>query len=1156
MSTTHTYKDIAATAVGSAYKWLTSTLLAAQQGFAVRPYFTCQIIDETIQPNAQLFSGGGFPLSNGSMALAPDGTAYAVGLDGSNALAVWSDTNLNAVGGVWRNKVTLNTSGDGVIADSRNVFSISISEPYLGKYRISVWYFSNFANDGTNLKIKLQYSDDGGASWSEVNLAPGSIPNNSLGNVSLSAMKPVFSGGVMNMGCFYIKKNSGSFGSGFTGYDVYYIYGDAGGGFSTDVVWGQNVNSFDWTIHSLGAFYLKGVQYLSFSGFRNIVDSPGQNLNYSIWVTSLLNLSRTAAADLWSAPVSVMPVGSASPINQNSFTLPMGSVFNDMVYLTTQATIVESLSQTSQGASATIIQTHTNYILLQSDDGQGFSYPSVFVGTDGSEFTSATPASFILQNGYWYLGGAAGWLWQYVQNNVIADVSADVIGYQLQEAAGQPSSIQVQIANANNKWVGASPTGPGASAIARNRKIALWQGYYNSSVNPEAVPHSVYFIDDIQQSITSTQNDVVLVGRDLYKKLRTTITKFSYQFVGPFLFTDIFDGTFASSWNQISGVWTFISAGGATPPPLVEITSPSGSDDRMVLVSSNLASYGHLMRVFFRNQDGGTTASKVHIYALYIDSTNWLRLEINTHNGQAWAVVQSINGSTSTLDSGNLPFTLNSSGSHYYGIYIRRYDYFKFNFMIDDPGGVGVGNSLNDYNPSLTSFVFFNTGTGEYDLTGTISSNHQLQAPFTVGIGSAGGGPRDFRFFSLATLTSPSTLGNVMHRLARIAGVFSFKITYAWRELLFANNFVGTFTLRNRSLIIAAGNSTVSSINTFSNGEIRFRAKVAVTNNSNPAGLKFIFRADSTSPSDAYYFHVIQASTGFANPPVFCRFERLYSGTGITYFFYNTPYDVSNNPQTLGSLNIDITKYHNYRIEMIDGWFYAFIDDVMVAAFNDNNTSTNYLTSGKWGFSADTNSTVTVKDILAPNFWKPVPAFSFNPGDDAESAVVSLLGSLRSWVFSDLLGRFKAIFLSSSDPSTYTYDSQLFQQRVDTSDKEYVAQVTVNGNGVSATARNTVLLTGVPTRDKVIVDFTITTQQDAQTRANNELINANQYINQYTPKQIVNVGAELFDAVTIVNTGNNTSGVSGPTRTYSQTFVEGGGNNNSDYSLEIDTGTL
>jgi hypothetical protein len=1148
--------DLLGSMISSSYKWLTSTLLTAQQQFAVRPYFTAQIIDDTIQPLGQLTGSGGVPLGNGSMAVAPDGTAFSVGLDASNNLCVFNDANLN-VGTPWPNKTILNTSGDNFL-NAANVYSIGISGYYKGKYRICVWYYGNFVNDGSNLTIKLQYSDDGGQTFTKVTYTPANLPNNSIGNLSIASMAPIWSGGNLNMGCFYIKPNGNTFNSGFTGYDIYYIYGNSGG-YSTDILWTQNANSYDWTIHSIGAFYLKGVQYCVFSGFRNVLDTPGTNQNYSIWVTAILNLTTSTFTDLWKAPISIMPVSSASSINMNSFTFPTGNVVNNQAYITMNADLVDSVSQTSQGSQVQVVTTHTNYMMIQSDDGEGFSYPSVFVDPNGAEFNNLTYASFVLQNGFWYLGGANGFLWQYIQNNITADVSADTIGYQLQDVAGQPGSISLQIANANGKWVGGSPTGPGAAAIASNRKIAIWQGYYNTNEVVESVPHSVYYIDDVQQSVTGTTNDVTLVGRDFYKKMITTVSKFAYQYLGPLFFTDIFDGTFTSNWNQANGMWTFEPQNAGTPP-FLNLTTAAGGESNIFYNGTNANSYGHLMRIFFRSTANIANTSHVYIYGFYIDANNWLRLDINT-GFSTWQVVLNTNGSAGAIDSGSLPSALMNSGSSYYGVYVRRYDYFKFNFMIDMLGD-GIGNTIFDYAASTTSYVFKNVGTGEYDLTSNFASNTTLQTPYTVGFGTINNGPSQYRWFTYTQLNAPNNLGSLVRRLSRIAGIFSYKITYTWRELLFNPNFSGAFNVLNRILSLASTSRAMSNVNSMGDGEISFMAKMTVTDNTLPAGFSFIFRnsPDANGFNDNYNFHAIQASTGLSNPPSFFRFERYVQEInypiGTIFKFYNTPYDVNNNQSALGSPNINLTQWNKFRVVMIGGWFWAYVNDVMIASWNDNNTTITYQTTGTWGFQTDTNTTLQVQKITAPNFWKPVQAFSVNPGDDIETDVTTLLQTLRAWVFSDLLGRFKMVFLSSNDQSTYTYDLQLSQQNTDNSDKEYAAQVTVYGNGVSATARNTMLMAGVQTRDLVVVDYTITTQADAQTRANNELATQGQYLNQYTPKQIINVGAELFDAITVVNTGNNTTGISGPTRSYGNTFTEGGGNNNGDYTIEIDTGNL
>lgn len=1139
-----TFADLAASLVTSAYKWLTQTLYNTQQGQTVRPYFTAQIIDDTIQPKVELFSGAGTPAGNGTMAVAPDGTAFAVGLDGSNNLKVYRAPNLDAVAGVWPNSTALNTTGDNFL-DSRNIYSINISDYYQGSYRICVWYFGNFLNDGSNLTVVLHYSNDGGLTFTKRTFTPAIFSNSSIENLSLASMKPVFSkDGNMKMGVFYIKKNGTTFTSSFKGYDIFYIYGDIVNGFSTDISWGRQANSGDWTIHSVGSYYLNGKHYCTFSGFRNILDSVGVNQNYSLWTASLLNLTGVAGKDLWSAPISLMPVGSASSTNQNQFTLPWATVFNGLVYLTAMATLVDSVSQTSQGATAQVVTTNTNYILLNSDDGKGFSYPTVLIGSSSDEFDSGGIASFILQNGFWFLGGSA-WLWEFTQNNIVADVSNDVIGFTISDVAGQPSSIQLQIGNANNKWVGASPTGPGASAITKNKKIAIWQGYYNPDGTTELVPHSTYYIDDINQTITGINNDVNIVGRDFYKKLKTTITKFSYQYNGPTFFSDIFDGTFISSWNQVAGTWKFEADGNSGIPDL-ELIENLG-ESKIMLVNANANSYGHLMRLFFAAGGIGT----FYVYGFYIDDSNYLRLELNLADGQSWSVVLRVNAVNTTLDSGTMPLTM--SPGLYYGVYVRRYNYFTFNFMIDG-GASMLGNSLVDFNPSTISYAFKGSGTGDYDLKSSFTGNSSLQKFFTVGFG-INYVSLFVRFFSFTTLANQNNLGSVMRKIARVAGIFAFKISYTWRELLFNPSFTGTFSVLNRTLNITAGNQAIANNNSMANGEISFLAKCTVADNTAPAGFRFSFRNGTDGGGAAtYYLHVLQASNGSSNPPVFCRFERLFNGT--VYQFYNTPYDVSNNPQSLGSENVNLSQYNVFKVVMIDGWFHAFINDVMVGAWNDNNTDINYLTTGQWGFLADANTSLQVTNILAPNFWKPVQVFSLNPGDDAESAIEHLIASLRAWFFSDLMSRFKAIFLSSNNASTYNYNTQLFQQNVDQSDKEYVSQVTVYGDGVIATSRNTNLMPGVQVREEVIVDYTITTQQDAQTRADNEIINSNQYRNQYSPKQVINVGAELFDAVTIINTGNNTSGVDEVTRVYAQRFVEGGGNNNSDYSLEIETGNL
>jgi hypothetical protein len=331
------YDSLYGNLITSGYKWLTNTLYSAQQQHVTRPAFSCQIIDDTIQPTA-ILSGTGTPTGHGTMVTAPDGKVFAIGSDGLGGVVVKSSSTLHASAGVWSSSVTLATAGQ-YVNDSRNEYSITCSDYINGSYRLSAWFFSNFQDNGFYLNLLCFYSDDMGVTWNAYTVNT-SIPNTSIGmqNLSVGAMKPILENGVIKMGCFYVNKNTAyTYASGFSGYDIRLVYGDVAGGM-TLFQWYQNANSYDWTIHSLSAYYLNGRHYCVFSGFRNILDTPGANANYSVWVTSLLNIGATYDATLWSVPASTLPVGSSSPTNLNSFILPQASVIDNHVYLIVQAT--------------------------------------------------------------------------------------------------------------------------------------------------------------------------------------------------------------------------------------------------------------------------------------------------------------------------------------------------------------------------------------------------------------------------------------------------------------------------------------------------------------------------------------------------------------------------------------------------------------------------------------------------------------------------------------------------------------------------------------------------------------------------------------------------------------------------------------------------
>lgn len=1152
-----TFSDLLVSLITSGYKWLTSTLLTAQQSQTVRPYFSAQIIDDTIKPTGVSFNPL-TPTAHGMAAPMPDDNIVAAGFGADNKIHFYKDRNLSD--GTWGTDITLNSGTSFIPTFANTQVAIAVSDYINGNYHIDVAYFDNFNGSlGTQLVVQLHRSDDGGRTWTQTTITPGNMPQANYNvasppNLYLCLMKPRLVGGAVQSTFVYQHPNGGSVGSGYTTYDIqYYKYSTIVGN-SGLTAWGSNVDSGDWTIHSFDSYYYNGIDYLIFSGFRNVIDTPNfastnQNANYALWLTAIVQRSANVGTnlDLWVPPVPILAADSATIANQNQFTYPRAIAQNGSVDVVIRAITVDSISQSGQGSTSGTVTTHENYQLLRSQDGTNFTYPQIIVDINGNEILEPTAnsrlQSFVKQDNYYYLCGGDQ-VYQFIHNNTVADVSADVIGYTISEAAGQPSAINLSIANQNNQWVGQAPTNPGAAAIAGNSKIALWQGYYNSAGNPEAVPRNVYFIDDIQQQVSGKQNDLLITGRDWFKKLMTLITRYSLQWVGPFLYSDVFDGTTLNNWNQQAGVWNEDSN------QLVATDNFSGQTV-VTFAQSAQVPYGSTMAVSASKPTGGN----LYIYAFYIDDSHFLRLNITDIGNPnfTWTVELGSDGNVVTaLDTGNLTW----SGSGNLNFFVRQYNYYTWNFMFTDHAATFVGNPINAW---VDLRLIKNSTSGEFNLRDTyFLTNANFQKPFAVGLGG-NVVSNAFSFFQYVQYGAIANIMSVTQALAAKAGVLNTVSQHMFDETLINPQYSGQFSVSNHRLNLPFSGQAMNTNSNFqmSNGEILFNAKVIPTNTGtgNEFGFSFIFRANSSTPTACYRFRIEQYidGTGFSQ----CRFERLYSGQ--TYIFPNS----SNDDQTVipvpqfGSLNIDLTQYHQYKITMVDGWLFAYVDGIMVAAWNDMNTTASYLTSGSWGFlSNNGNSKVVIKNIYSPIFWKPVQTFSLNPGDDIQNAILSLVQSIRGWVFSDLLGRMKMLLLSSTDASNYTYNTQLWAQNVDDSDKEYISQVTVYGTGVMATARNTDLMAGVAVREAVIVDYTITTQSDAQVRANNELINSNQYLNQFEPTQVINVGAEIFDAITVTNTGNNTSGVNSPTRVYAQNFTDGGGGNSGDYSIRIQTGNL
>lgn len=1149
--------------VVSDYKWLTPTLETAQQQFNLRPYFFCKVYDDTIISN-QILTSPAQP-SNGAVISAPDGSMLAVGkITSTGFLGFWKVSDASQLS-QWSTPTTvLDASAGGPVATGYRgdlPVAISVSDYINGSYSIDVYYWSTV---GPNIVVKHAFSNDGGVTWILAGGVGGITPNavsilaSTNDNVSLAAGKPYINddGVTISRSFFYIKVNSQSF------YDIHYqFYNGVGSTYGADTLWsGREANSADWTLHSLDVFYKSGIYYIAFAGFHNILESRNTSYNnYGIYTLRLERLTSLATTDVWSAPVEILTSLSPSPANQNSFTVPKFSFDGSNLWLMFNAVTVSTVKNATLTGS---VSTSVNYFLCQSKDFLNFTYPSPISFTDGTSFTESAdsrgnypPYSFVLQGTYYYIVGS-GQLWQYLQKNVFGDLTNDVLSYSIVEQAGQPSSINTQVGNANNKWYGNTPTEPGASALSKNKKIVLFQGYYNALGQPEVVPRNTYYIDDIQQNVSSNTNDLLISARDWYKKLKTTISRFTFNFLGPLMYADIFDGSTISNWNQTLGSWieqvntmTTLSSGGSPGSP--------GLQDAVVVLSQTPSIKARsIMSVVATLPDPTGSGKHVYVYAYWLDTTHWLRLRITTNGTNFnWYIEKSVGSTITTLDSKTSVDLDWVAGNENYPILVKKYDYYKYNFVIGYNDALNSGNTGTVYNPGQgvhLPLLLANSTNGEFDISANFVGTSKTFTAGTVGFGS-NSVQGIFSYFKYFQFEKSQNIKELYQSLGVKTGIFDYKPQTVFEDYLYSpSNFIGTFTTPNRILTMASG-VVMKNDEVVSNGEVSFKARLVPTVSSSDYSADFIFRANSfSSPSNYYTLNMAyRASDG----RVEARLYIVISGNKLLMSSSTIDYNASPN---FNNLNIDLTKFHTYKVLMTDGFMSVFIDGIMVVAWQDNNVVNTY-SSGYIGFLPNSNTTFQVKDIVSTTFWNQIDTLSVNPGDDFDQAVLSVANTVRGWNFSDLFGRFKSILLDSADPSTYTYQQQISIQKTDNSDKEFINQITVFGNnGVQAIARDLASIASNGLRENIIVDYKIQTSQDAQNRANSELIDQNKFNNQSTPKQVNNVGAELFDVITLVDDGNNSSGVNRNLRVYGQVIKLGGssGGSNDDYSIELQTGNL
>ena len=674
-------------------------------------------------------------------------------------------------------------------------------------------------------------------------------------------------------------------------------------------------------------------------------------------------------------------------------------------------------------------------------------------------------------------------------------------------------------------------------------------------------------INDIVQNVSSTRNDLSITGRDLSKNLKTLISKYTYSYKGPdFFFDDFKNGI--NNWSMYPSMrWTtnvsaFSNNYWVMTPTIVSPPSPPpvypGQDFYSIIANTTINGPSSIFSTIVRMPICGvpTNGFGVTIYPYRIltgQYANWLRLLIYVNAGNfAWKVEQCVNGTITQQDGGYKVLTDQAA----YPIYVLRYDYTKFCFMIGDP--TFSGNSVTQFsNPTFA--IVKNGSNGMFDITNPSSGSALQLDKASIGFGCYGY-KAEFANAKYIQYSDSLSIQDLMKKIATKAGIFDYKFQYMFEDYLYDPlNWSGIFTIQNRvlSLIYSPPNhyairtaiipSLIGTTNPaqISDSEIEFVAKVIPTDSSLDYGLNFIFRNQrSTDIGDCYKFSVRKQIDYLGNINTSSRFIK-----SSTDLIASSP---ETNPIRFNSSNVDITKWHRYKVVFSKGWMFSFIDDSMVSAWLDNN-STETSSIGYIGFEAFSNSTVYVKNIKSSFFWNQIVQYTINTGDDMESSVDALANTIRAWNFSDLFGRFKSILLNESDISSYSYDTQLVTQGVDSSDKEYVNQVTVIGQNVSAVARDSSsIASNSIVRENVIIDYKISTYQQAYDRANYELINFQKFGYQSAIKQINNVGSEVLDVVHVENTGSNSSNYNEDVRVYAQTQSLAGSSN--EYSIELETG--
>jgi hypothetical protein len=1075
----------------------------------------------------------------GKCVVAPDGTILMVGKNPSdNSLGFWKITD-GTIASQWTDPPTLTIDST---FDRQAV--IQVSDWINGTYVVDIYWFKV---SGGDYHIWHSRSTDGGTSFGVAAFLydPGLLTSEP--NLWLTAGQPVYqSNGTTNGVVFWNWKADINF-------RIRYLYYN-GTAWGSGIEWApRNINSYDWILHSFDVIYANKVYNLVFSGYHQFLEST--NGNYSLYVAKLIQLSGNTDKDIWSDTKEVLTSLSPSPQNQNTYKLPTLSYDGTTLFLVFQGITVDAVKEDGS------VITHTTYFLSESVDFTNFRYPTAIVYPDGTEFTDTSNPldadkwtySLLKQGANYFLCGG-GSLWKLNKNNYIANVTDDLVNYNIRENAAAPSAIKLEIGNQNGKWAGVSPTETGYQAIAKNKKIILYQGYYNALGNTELVPKNTYHIDDIKQLITSNQNALQIEGRDWHKKSRTSTTRFTYSFKGADFYLDAFDTSTLGNWNQKTGNW--IEQNGE----FTITDTPSATDYLTTLAGIVINKPSMMMSVLIKTPTYPIPAydRSTYIYPYYQDSDNYLRLKLYwpaSAGSFNWSldVRYAYGGSTfnQNLGSGQVVgyggWAQNTD--EWLPIYIQKYSYSTYRIWHGytwSGSGTTKNNNMNQYDNNRCGYL------GEFNLDGVSNYYNGVRA---FALGGNYWTPK-FAQLKITQFADSQNLKELLTNLGTKAGIYNYDFEDYFKDYFFdSTKWTGAFTLPNRTLELTAGNMAMRNDGYVADAEIKFDAKVTPANASLDYGFDFLFRNQSTTATTNTYLMRIQKRLDVSANNIVSVQLRI-KGLSNDYIIADTTIEprppATTAPQT-NDLRFALTDKHTYKVVFNKGWTFIFIDGVMYLSWYDNNVDIVYST-GYFGFQSHTNSMLKVYYLYSPVFYPQVKSFGLSPGDDIDTAMNTLSQTIRGFLMSDLMGRMKGKVLLTTDPETYLYQDQLWFHQTDKSDKEYANQVTVVGDGVSAVARDNISIgSNVLTRDVVVVDYKIKTYADAQTRADLELNDFVKFNAQSDPKQVNNLGAELLDVVHLRDTGANSSNVDATLRVYNQTINMDGRSN--DYSIALGLGS-